>query len=361
MNSVSAALGSGVSATSSRCRQLLQMAQAKATETITFVQEKIAETGAAVAQTATSVQSSILARIEDVKCSAEASLTSLRERRARFVSRITNAKSFALRELGVVRELATKEYSKARSLGLRKWTVETGAVTIALVRKAVLAARCNASAAYVRTLAFAVAALASAKARVRGGANSVYGRLINVASRSRARFAEVQISIVQRVSSAASGVREQSAKLGHNAQLVINDGKFHATAVGAAGGAAALGASGAATGLAAGGVVGAVVGLVPAVFTFGLSVPIGAAIGGGAGLVTGAAVGTAAGAVGGGATGYGVYTERDQIKKGTQQTLQRVSSGAKFVKASASASAEFAKEKASEMRNRFVRSQTGGA
>ena len=49
---------------------------------------------------------------------------------------------------------------------------------------------------------------------------------------------------------------------------------------GVAGGAAALGATGGATGLAAGSAVGAALGLVPAIFTFGLSIPVGAAIGG---------------------------------------------------------------------------------
>ena len=58
------------------------------------------------------------------------------------------------------------------------------------------------------------------------------------------------------------------------------DGHVQATCAGVAGGAAALGATGGATGLAAGSAVGAALGLVPAIFTFGLSIPVGAAIGG---------------------------------------------------------------------------------
>jgi hypothetical protein len=67
-------------------------------------------------------------------------------------------------------------------------------------------------------------------------------------------------------------------------------------AVGGAG--AAVGGAG---GLATGSTVGAVCGLIPAVFTFGLSIPVGMAIGGGAGLWAGTVSGGAAGLVGGAA------------------------------------------------------------
>jgi len=59
------------------------------------------------------------------------------------------------------------------------------------------------------------------------------------------------------------------------------DGHVQATAAGVCGGAVALGATGGATGLTAGVVVGAALGVVPAIFTFGLSIPLGAVIGGG--------------------------------------------------------------------------------
>jgi hypothetical protein len=45
--------------------------------------------------------------------------------------------------------------------------------------------------------------------------------------------------------------------------------------------------------------------VVPALFTFGLSIPICAAIGGGTGLAVGSTVGASTGAVGGAAVGYG--------------------------------------------------------
>lgn len=66
----------------------------------------------------------------------------------------------------------------------------------------------------------------------------------------------------------------------HRLKKKRQDGHVQATCAGVAGGAAALGATGGATGLAAGSAVGAALGLVPAIFTFGLSIPVGAAIGG---------------------------------------------------------------------------------
>merc|ERR1712032_1742378 len=73
---------------------------------------------------------------------------------------------------------------------------------------------------------------------------------------------------------------------------------------------------------------GAVVGLVPALFTFGLSIPLCAMIGGGAGLCAGTTLGATCGAVGGGAVGYGSYGNRVAIR----ETVNR---GVAFVKARA--------------------------
>merc|ERR1719384_1834751 len=64
---------------------------------------------------------------------------------------------------------------------------------------------------------------------------------------------------------------------------IASDKDVQAAAACAAGGAAVLGTGGAATGLATGGTIGAAMGLVPAIFTFGLSVPVFAAVGGGCG------------------------------------------------------------------------------
>lgn len=79
---------------------------------------------------------------------------------------------------------------------------------------------------------------------------------------------------------------------------------------GAGFGAAALGTAGAASGACVGGTVGALVGLVPAVFTFGLSIPIGAAVGGSTGLFVGGAAGCSLGFAGGGSAAFLAYSQR---------------------------------------------------
>lgn len=76
------------------------------------------------------------------------------------------------------------------------------------------------------------------------------------------------------------------------------------TAASAAGGAVAMGTVGGATGFLAGGAIGAAVGIVPGLFTFGLAVPVSAAIGSGIGTISGVTMTGTVGAVGGGAAGY---------------------------------------------------------
>lgn len=113
------------------------------------------------------------------------------------------------------------------------------------------------------------------------------------------------------------------------------------TAASAAGGAVACGTAGGVTGLAAGGTIGAAIGVVPALFTFGLSIPIGAAIGGGCGLVAGTAVGGSTGLVGGGVVGYGAFTKREEIKSGIAAARTKVNDAAGYVKDKAHTSADF--------------------
>jgi len=98
-----------------------------------------------------------------------------------------------------------------------------------------------------------------------------------------------------------------------NAKSIFAERKFQVSAISAAGGAAVMGAGGGAVGMTAGFWIGGAIGIVPALFTFGLSIPVGAAIGAGTGLVVGTAAGSSAGALGGGAVGYGVYSKRQQI------------------------------------------------
>jgi hypothetical protein len=94
-------------------------------------------------------------------------------------------------------------------------------------------------------------------------------------------------------------------------KAILADKRFQCGAAGAGTGAAALGTGGAVIGTVVGGATGALVGVIPAFFTFGLSIPIGAAIGGSAGFCTGAVAGTTTGFVAGGAAGTIAYTWRD--------------------------------------------------
>mmetsp|Transcript_35313 Transcript_35313/g.82458 ORF Transcript_35313/g.82458 Transcript_35313/m.82458 type:complete len:502 (-) Transcript_35313:96-1601(-) len=95
----------------------------------------------------------------------------------------------------------------------------------------------------------------------------------------------------------------------------------------AAGAGLALGTGAGATGLLAGGAAGAALGVVPAIFTFGLSIPVGGILGGGAGLCTGFVTGGIAGIFGGRAAGqcyvehFGKSTLNSYLLGGTGGTL----------------------------------------
>lgn len=141
---------------------------------------------------------------------------------------------------------------------------------------------------------------------------------------------------------------------------LVSQRSFQATSASAAGGAAVLGIGGGAAGLAAGGAAGALAGLPLALFTLGLSVPLGAAMGGGVGLVVGTAAGAGAGAVGGGAAGYGAYAKRDDIHGAASLAASKAGDGAQYAKAAACQSAAYMRGLASATRARFIGAGTGG-
>merc|ERR1719221_948075 len=91
-------------------------------------------------------------------------------------------------------------------------------------------------------------------------------------------------------------------------------GDIQVTAGSALAASAILGSTGAVAGTTVGAVTGAAVGVIPALFTFGLSVPIGGVIGGGVGCAVGTATGASAGLLVGGAAGYGGYRVRQYVK-----------------------------------------------
>eukprot|EP00928_Gymnodinium_smaydae_P038570 TRINITY_DN26581_c0_g2_i1.p1 TRINITY_DN26581_c0_g2~~TRINITY_DN26581_c0_g2_i1.p1 ORF type:complete len:322 (+),score=50.59 TRINITY_DN26581_c0_g2_i1:86-967(+) len=174
-----------------------------------------------------------------------------------------------------------------------------------------------------------------------------------------------------RAQASLSGVAAAAGARLAVAREVAKEPRTKVAAASAAGGAVTLGASGGLAGLATGTIAGAAAGLIPAVFTLGLSIPLGAVLGGGSGLVIGTTVGGAAGLVGGGVAGSCAYARRDSI----QSSLSRAGECVDYVKGSAEAGlkrtasrasecAEFVKEKAealqSQVRARVVGGATGG-
>merc|ERR1711957_1013338 len=119
------------------------------------------------------------------------------------------------------------------------------------------------------------------------------------------------------------GLYQKALNASEGIKNAANDKRVQATAAGILSGSAALGASGGATGLATGTIVGAAIGVIPALFTFGLSIPIGAAIGGSTGLVAGTVAGGAMGFVGGGVAGRTAHKHRDQIGNGVTAVANR--------------------------------------
>lgn len=113
--------------------------------------------------------------------------------------------------------------------------------------------------------------------------------------------------------SAAAGATRVAAS---KASRLAQDRAVQASAASAVGGAVVVGTGGGVAGLTLGGVVGAACGVLPALFTFGLSIPVGAAVGSGAGFCIGVTAGSTAGLVGGGAAGYGAYTWRSELCAG---------------------------------------------
>jgi len=153
----------------------------------------------------------------------------------------------------------------------------------------------------------------------------------------------------------ATTIYSTATELGTNAKALARNPAAQATSAGAAGGAIAMGAAGGSAGLVAGGAAGAAVGLVPALFTFGLSIPVCAVIGSGAGACLGTAAGSTTGLVGGGAVGYGAYSaysQREEISHGASEALTKFSGMAESMK-------EKAKEKAN-MSASFVKAKLGG-
>lgn len=116
-----------------------------------------------------------------------------------------------------------------------------------------------------------------------------------------------------RVLNATELTKTKTQQAGANVRSIAANPTTQVTVASAAGGAMTLGATGGAAGLGIGGFVGAACAVPAAFFTFGLSIPVGAAIGAGAGLCIGSTAGGATGLVTGGAAGYNAHKHKDQI------------------------------------------------
>jgi len=123
----------------------------------------------------------------------------------------------------------------------------------------------------------------------------------------------------------------------------------HIVIGGAGAGAVAGGAAGGGAGVLAGGAVGAAVGVVPAIFTFGLSIPVCAVIGGAIGGTAGVTAGGTGGAVAGGAAGYTGHKYRKEITSGASGLKLTVSSSLGNFRVKAHERAAQARENISSM------------
>jgi len=152
----------------------------------------------------------------------------------------------------------------------------------------------------------------------------------------------------------AQFARCKSDKLTSQGYFAVTDRGMQMTAVGAVGGAATMGVSGGATGLATGSVIGAACGVPAAFFTFGLSIPIGAAMGGVTGLCAGAVSGGAVGLLGGGATARSVHNHKDDIKGSAMGALNKASGCKDYMANKAKGYKDSAVEKTMIVKSRFV-------
>jgi len=160
-------------------------------------------------------------------------------------------------------------------------------------------------------------------------------KAIDAAESVQTKAAGAAAAVAETTASAARTTRSKATDLQALARSAAQEPRVQVTAASAAGGAVVAGAGGGFTGLLAGGAAGAACGTIPAIFTLGLSIPVGAALGGGAGLAAGTVAGGTFGLLGGGATGYALYPRRELIHSGLTDAYQRVSRAAVTARGSA--------------------------
>jgi len=153
-----------------------------------------------------------------------------------------------------------------------------------------------------------------------------------IAYRARGKLANDMQAYVYLMTSAAASMPTRAVAVVNDKKLAVflseSEDPEALAAVGVGTGTMlSLGCVGGLAGTAVGATTGTVAGALPALFTFGLSLPIGAAVGGSTGLLIGAVAGGAAGFAGGAITGYGFALYRAEIQRCTVNITSRVQKG----------------------------------
>jgi len=171
------------------------------------------------------------------------------------------------------------------------------------------------------------------RVEIKEGVIYVKAKAVESVQKTRLTILDAGKNLKAKVNATALSVKDKSvaakkklaSKLAAAWTATTNDRtRLQVSAASAVGGAAVLAPVGGAVGACTGTVAGGIVGLVPALFTFGLSIPVCAVIGGGMGLCAGTATGGCAGVVGGSTIGFGGYTYRKEVSAKYQETQQTI-------------------------------------
>lgn len=142
------------------------------------------------------------------------------------------------------------------------------------------------------------------RAGVRSGAIrmmvSTRSKVNELKQSAKAWAIDTKSATTTKASNGAAAMKTKASEISDTTSKLAKDPVVQKDVASAAGGAVVLGTAGGAVGTVAGGLGGAMVGLPAALFTFGLSVPVCAAVGSGMGLCAGAVTGGTVGAVTGG-------------------------------------------------------------
>lgn len=325
-----------LSALKTKSMKLLLATKARAVDFLELAAVKVQSLKVETLQSVASLKAKVLDTAEEMKKGTVS-------RAQMLLASAKSLKSTAAKKLTDAKAAAGASYAKLRKDGVRTWSRDNIQLAREYVALSIASIDSAARSSYRNARATGLAFIASTR-------KSITDRIQETVDGAKARVAAGRAKALKTVDSAKAKASEARDK----AHAFAKNDHVRATAVGVAGGATTLGTTGAATGLCAGTVVGAAVGVVPALFTFGLSIPVGAALGGGAGLFMGTAVGATAGALSGGAAGYGAYAKRGEIQELRTKTVSRISSGVDVVKGKAAASADYIKDKASAARARVV-------